>query len=123
MSNITKNIINGKLNSTIIYNIPITITDIVNGVNISWDEFTFYSPNGNFTVESINQNILRDDSLNKTVLLTVDDVNGVRLYTIFEGAFTNLDFGLEGDFVIWLSIPTNDIEEITGFYKEVVDGS
>ena len=130
--NLTEKVINGSYNSTVVYtieNFRLEGTD-----NIKWDGFKFYTPDGSlveaetkykyFDVSSELYPIERHATLGKTLIIKVDEANGLMAQEIEDGAKgADFSMGTEGDVIITGYIPsTKDGSDIEIQYKKVIGG-
>lgn len=121
--------IKGKKGQTLIYTLNNVRFDEVDQ-KLKWDNTRIYTPLGDlddnglkfFDIQADEVLIERDDVLTKEIriFMTITKVEAIEIY---EGAdMESTDLGLEGDLVIFGTIPAGT-EEIRINYKEVYDDS
>ncbi len=128
---VRKSLINGRKGETVCFTIKNFIVHSENS-SINWNEFRFYTPVGEevdsegykyFEVPAGNISVVRDEILNKTILVIAEQ-NNSRVLEILEGAEMEIiNLELEGDIVAIANIPADASEEIVVVYKEVTDGN
>jgi len=140
--NLTKNIITGNANNTVLYSIENLRFDSVDN-KLKWDEFKFYSPNGNyvddgfqyldsktgenatksvkyFNVAAGEYLIQRHASLNKIFLIKMAASTGVEIIEIMEGSsFPTIEIDKDGDITIYGEITSDINDDVNISYKEV----
>jgi len=129
LENIT---ISGRKGFTVFYSFIPVLTEIVDGINIKWDGFKFYSPIGPlsdgenyFEVPSINENIFKDSSFDKEIFIAIKfesecNVNIIERYigSIDEAPLEYV--GMEGDIILSGVLPsTSSSDQIQMKIKEV----
>ena len=128
---LVKHTIYGKKGSTVSYSIP-NIRFDNDESKIKWDSFRFYTPKGDkvdtdgfkyFDVPEDEVAIIRDDDLNKMLIIIATVDQGIEAIESFEGEESEtITIGLEGDIIISAVIPTSLENEIIVDYKEVTNG-
>ena len=123
----------GKKGKTVCYTLQnLEITEGTS-INIKWDSWRFYSPEGNLTepetdfkyfeVQALNEVITRE-SIDKEILIAVkyETESTINVIERYLGSIEEIPFtlnGMEGDIVLTGIIPADPEQEIQVEYKEV----
>ncbi len=129
----------GKKGKTVCYTIQnLLITEGTTSINIKWDPWRFYTPAGNLTeagtdnkyfeVQALDETLTRE-TLDKEIVIAIklDTASGesniyvIEKYLVEQGDLPIKIEGLEGDFVLWGTIPADPEQEIQIEYKEVTN--
>lgn len=128
---LNKHLIQGEKGKTVCYTVP-DLTFDESRHTIQWGAFRFYTPEGNlednegfrfFNVPADSVSVVRDEDLDKNLLIMATRENGVAALELYAGADHDpIILGLEGDIFISAHIPALREAEIVIDYKEVTNG-